>query len=164
MPGRSCRLISRVALTASASWRKAIPSAAPPIKFLVLIVGTIRSRALTFRVHNKHKAYCVPCACDYTVSAPPGRGRRGIEPRRRSTTTSKPRACSTPSWLPANKVLQEGDIGHLLKHPDGLPPKDVRRYHANFSYQVGTWDKPRRVVAKIESGIRASCTRASGSS
>ena len=30
------------------------------------------------------------------------------------------------------------------------PPKDVRRYHASFSYQAGTWDKPRRVVAKIE--------------
>ena len=26
----------------------------------------------------------------------------------------------------------------------------MRRYHASFSYQAGTWDKPRRVVAKIE--------------
>ena len=51
--------------------------------------------------------------------------------------------------LPANKVLQES-IAHLLKRPVGRPPKDVRRYHASFSYQAGTWDKPRRVVAKIE--------------
>ena len=26
----------------------------------------------------------------------------------------------------------------------------MRRYHASFSYQAGTWDKPRRVVAKFE--------------
>ena len=51
--------------------------------------------------------------------------------------------------LPANKVLQES-IVHLLKRPVGRPPKDVRRYHASFSYQAGTWDKPRRVVAKVE--------------
>ena len=51
--------------------------------------------------------------------------------------------------LPANKVLQES-IAHLLKRPVGRPPKDVRRYHASFSYQAGTWDKPRRVVAKVE--------------
>ena len=51
--------------------------------------------------------------------------------------------------LPANKVLQES-IAHLLKRPVGRPPKDVRRYHASFSYRAGTWDKPRRVVAKVE--------------
>jgi hypothetical protein len=26
----------------------------------------------------------------------------------------------------------------------------VRRYHASFSYQAGSWTKPRRVVAKVE--------------
>ena len=51
--------------------------------------------------------------------------------------------------LPANKVLQES-IAHLLKRPVGRPPKAVRRYHASFNYQAGTWDKPRRVVAKVE--------------
>jgi Transposase DDE domain group 1 len=51
--------------------------------------------------------------------------------------------------LPANKVLQES-IAHLLKRPVGTPPKDVRRFHAGFSYQAGTWDKPRRVIAKVE--------------
>ena len=51
--------------------------------------------------------------------------------------------------LPANKVLQ-GSIADLLKRPVGRPPKDVRRYHASFSYQAATWDKPRRIVAKVE--------------
>ena len=51
--------------------------------------------------------------------------------------------------LPANKVLQ-GSIAHLLKRPVGRLPNDVRRYHAGFSYQAATWDKPRRVVAKVE--------------
>ena len=51
--------------------------------------------------------------------------------------------------LPANKVLQES-IAHLLKRPVGRPPKDVRRYHASFSYQAASWTKPRRVVAKVE--------------
>ena len=41
-------------------------------------------------------------------------------------------------------------IGHLLKRPVGRPPNHVRRYHASFSYQAGSWTKPRRVIAKIE--------------
>jgi hypothetical protein len=51
--------------------------------------------------------------------------------------------------LPANSVLQES-IGWLLKRPVGRPPHEVRRYHASVSYQAGSWDKPRRVVAKVE--------------
>src|SRR6516164_1841174 len=51
--------------------------------------------------------------------------------------------------LPANSVLQEL-IGWLLKRPVGWPPHEVRRYHASFSYQAGSWAKPRRVVAKVE--------------
>src|SRR5215470_7103772 len=45
--------------------------------------------------------------------------------------------------LPANQVLQDR-IGYLLKRPVGRPPNEVRRFHANFSYQAGTWTKPRR--------------------
>ena len=63
--------------------------------------------------------------------------------------------------LPANKVLQES-IAHLLKRPVGRPPTDVRRYHASFSYQAGTWDKP-AASSPRSSGIRVSCTRGSGS-
>jgi hypothetical protein len=51
--------------------------------------------------------------------------------------------------LPANRVLQER-IGHLLKRPPGRPPHKVRRYYASFSYQAQSWNKPRRVVAKVE--------------
>ena len=51
--------------------------------------------------------------------------------------------------LPANRILQER-IGHLLKRPVGRPPNHVRRSHASFSYQAGSWTKPRRVIAKVE--------------
>ena len=51
--------------------------------------------------------------------------------------------------LPGNSVLQES-IGWLLKRPPGRPAHEVRRSHASFSYQAGSWTKPRRVVAKVE--------------
>ena len=51
--------------------------------------------------------------------------------------------------LPANSVLQ-GRIGYLLKRPVGRPPHEVRRYYASFGYQAHSWQKPRRVVAKVE--------------
>jgi hypothetical protein len=51
--------------------------------------------------------------------------------------------------LPANQILHER-IAHLLKRPVGRPPHDVRRFHANFSYQAQSWTIPRRVVAKVE--------------
>jgi hypothetical protein len=51
--------------------------------------------------------------------------------------------------LPANKVLQRR-IGYLLKRPVGRPPHEVRRCYASFTYQTLSWNKPRRVVAKVE--------------
>jgi hypothetical protein len=51
--------------------------------------------------------------------------------------------------LPANAVLQER-IAPLLKRPVGRPPKSVRRLYASFAYQAQTWDRERRVVAKVE--------------
>ena len=51
--------------------------------------------------------------------------------------------------LPATGVLQER-IGYLLQRPVGRPSNDVRRSYANFTYQAGSWNKPRRVVAKGE--------------
>jgi hypothetical protein len=51
--------------------------------------------------------------------------------------------------LPANRVLQD-TIGYLLRRPVERPPNEVRRFHANFTYQAGSWTKPRRVVDKIE--------------
>src|SRR5262249_15916486 len=32
----------------------------------------------------------------------------------------------------------------------GRPAHHVRRCHASFSYQAGSWSKPRRVIAKVE--------------
>jgi hypothetical protein len=51
--------------------------------------------------------------------------------------------------LPSNGIL-EGRIAHLLKRPEGeLPARPIVRYH-DFTYQAGSWDRPRRVVAKVE--------------
>jgi hypothetical protein len=51
--------------------------------------------------------------------------------------------------LRANRVLQDR-IAHLLKRPVGRPPKGVKRVYGDFEYQAVSWDKPRRVVAKVE--------------
>ena len=51
--------------------------------------------------------------------------------------------------LPSNAVLHR-EIEHLLTRPVGRPPnKPVVWYH-DFLYQAGSWDRSRRVVAKIE--------------
>jgi len=51
--------------------------------------------------------------------------------------------------LKSNAVL-ERLIEHLLIRPVGRPPKKpVVRYH-DFMYRAGSWDRERRVVAKIE--------------
>ena len=51
--------------------------------------------------------------------------------------------------LPANEVLQER-IKHLLKRPVGRPPRKPIVWHHDFQYQARSWDRPRRVVAKVE--------------
>ena len=51
--------------------------------------------------------------------------------------------------LKANAVLRES-IAHLLSRPAGRPLNQVRRFHASFSYRAGSWDRERRVVAKVE--------------
>ena len=51
--------------------------------------------------------------------------------------------------LPKNQVLQDS-IGHLLTRPVGRPPNHVRRCYASLSYQAGSWDRKRRVLAKVE--------------
>ena len=38
----------------------------------------------------------------------------------------------------------------MLSRPVGRPPNHVRRFHASFSYQAGSGDRKRRVVAKVE--------------
>ena len=51
--------------------------------------------------------------------------------------------------LPGNQVLQRR-ISHLLSRPVGRPPKSVRRYYYGFDYQARSWERERRVGAKIE--------------
>ena len=51
--------------------------------------------------------------------------------------------------LPANQVLQE-KIEHLLTRPVGRPPRKPVVWLADFKYQAASWDRPRRVIAKVE--------------
>jgi len=51
--------------------------------------------------------------------------------------------------LPANEVLQR-QVEHLLTRPVGRPPNEPVVWYESFSYQAGTWDRSRRVVAKVE--------------
>ena len=51
--------------------------------------------------------------------------------------------------LPANRVLQER-IAHLLTRPVGRPPNKPQVFFAGFHYQAQSWNKSRRVVAKVE--------------
>jgi hypothetical protein len=51
--------------------------------------------------------------------------------------------------LKANAVL-EHHIGHLLTRPVGRPPKQPQRVYHSFEYRAESWDRARRVVAKIE--------------
>ena len=41
-------------------------------------------------------------------------------------------------------------IGFLLTRPVGRPPKKPIVWHYDFKYQAASWNRPRRVVAKIE--------------
>jgi hypothetical protein len=51
--------------------------------------------------------------------------------------------------LPANNVLYH-EIALWLKRPVGRPPKRPLVSFLSFEYQAETWDRPRRVVAKVE--------------
>jgi hypothetical protein len=51
--------------------------------------------------------------------------------------------------LPANAVLHR-EIDHLLTRPVGRPPKKPIIYYHHFPYQAGSWERTRRVVAKVE--------------
>ena len=52
--------------------------------------------------------------------------------------------------LPANTVLKE-KIAHQMTRPVGRPSlTKVKRFLEDFEYQAASWDKERRVIAKIE--------------
>jgi len=50
--------------------------------------------------------------------------------------------------LPANSMLQSR-FGYRLRRAPGRPSHEVRRCHANFSYQAQSWSKPGRALAKV---------------
>src|SRR5512142_2168063 len=51
--------------------------------------------------------------------------------------------------LKANAVL-ERHIAHLLKRPVGRPSKEPKAFFHSFRYQAKSWERARRVVAKVE--------------
>ena len=51
--------------------------------------------------------------------------------------------------LPGNEVLQQ-EIAALLRRPVGRPPKHPVIRYDDFWYQAGSWNRARRVVAKVE--------------
>jgi hypothetical protein len=51
--------------------------------------------------------------------------------------------------LKANAVLERA-IEHLLTRPVGRPSHKPKVFYHSFRYQAGSWDQPRRVVAKVE--------------
>ncbi len=52
--------------------------------------------------------------------------------------------------LPANTALRERILDRLTR-PVGRPSSTkVKRFYEDFQYQAASWDKPRRVIAKIE--------------
>ena len=51
--------------------------------------------------------------------------------------------------LPGNEVLQR-EIAPLLRRPVGRPPKRPVIRYDDFWYQAGSWNRARRVVAKVE--------------
>ena len=53
------------------------------------------------------------------------------------------------SGCPPRRLLQ-GSIGQLFKRLAGRPRHEVRHSHASFSYRATTWDRPHRVVTKVD--------------
>ena len=51
--------------------------------------------------------------------------------------------------LPANNILHN-EIAFLLKRPVGRPPRKTVVRFTSFEYRAATWERSRRVVAKVE--------------
>lgn len=80
-----------------------------------------------------------------TRKAPPFSRRRGFCDSR--GVRIRPAGAATRS---ACRPTEPCRTGYLFKRPVGRPPHEVRRFYAGCSYQAQSWNKPRRVVAKIE--------------
>ena len=78
---------------------------------------------------------------------PPG-GRSLCDPRDLQTSGSG--GLLLRILLPVNCVLRE-KIAHRLTRPAGQPSlTKVKRFLEDFQYYAASWDKERRVIAKIE--------------
>ena len=51
--------------------------------------------------------------------------------------------------IKANPVLMDA-IAHLLKRPVGRPSYRPKVFYHSFMYRAGSWDRERRIVAKVE--------------
>jgi hypothetical protein len=51
--------------------------------------------------------------------------------------------------IKANAVL-ERKIARRLRRPVGRPSRKPKKFYVSFRYRAGSWDQPRRVVAKVE--------------
>jgi len=51
--------------------------------------------------------------------------------------------------IKANNNLYR-EIEHLLTRPVGRPPRKPRVFYHSFSYRAASWDRSRRIVAKVE--------------
>ena len=56
---------------------------------------------------------------------------------------------ASPNEMASLRAQLESRIGYMLARPVGRPANEVRPSRSNFSYQVGIWTKPRRVIAKV---------------
>src|SRR3546814_3715625 len=59
-----------------------------------------------------------------------------------------PRSTRTDTLFPYTTLFRS--ISHPLTRAVGGPLNHVRRTCASFSYQAGSWDRKRRVVAKVD--------------
>ena len=72
-----------------------------------------------------------------------------LSPSRRSYECLEEKGFFYAIRLPANEVLQ-AKIETLLTRPVGCPPRKPIVWFADFSYPAASWDRPRRVIAKVE--------------
>ena len=72
-----------------------------------------------------------------------------LSPSRRSYECLEEKGFLYAIRLPANEVLQ-AKIETLLTRPVGCPPRKPIVWFVDFSYPAASWDRPRRVIAKVE--------------
>ncbi len=75
-----------------------------------------------------------------------------VQPIRRSGSSAIRNAAEDDRYtigLKADAILRQS-IAYLPTRPVGRPPDHMVRTHAGFSHRAGSWDKKRRVVARVE--------------